>query len=328
MSDPTSSLGYGCAGIGNHRLAMTDAEARTLLEAAWESGIRHFDTAPHYGLGLSELRLGAFLATKPRDEYVVSTKVGRLLVEPPGGRAARNERRRDHRHEVPLDDEGFVVPALTRRVWDFTEEGVRRSLASSLDRLGLAEVDTVYLHDPERWDLDRGLGDGLPALAKLKAEGLAHRVGVGSMDTGALLAAARSGLVDVLMAAGRYTLADQSLAEETLPVCVAEGVDVVAAAVFNGGLLATEPTADSTFDYAPVPDDVLDHARRTAEVCARFGVPMAAAALHFPLRHLAVVTVVAGGVESEQIATNAGYLAMGLPDELWAALAEEGLVTG
>lgn len=307
--------GYGCAGIGNHLRAMTDAEARTLLEAAWESGIRHFDTAPHYGLGLSELRLGAFLATKRRDEYVVSTKVGRLLVDDPGG-AGR------------LDDEGFVVPALTRRVWDFTEEGVRRSLASSLDRLGLAEVDTVYLHDPERWDLDRGLGDGLPALAKLKAEGLAHRVGVGSMSATALDAAARSGLVDVLMAAGRYTLADQSMAHETLPDCVAQGVDVVAAAVFNGGLLAAEPTPDSTFDYAPVPDDVLDHARRTAEVCARFGVPLAAAALHFPLRHQAVVSVVAGGVESAQIATNAGYLAMGLPDELWTALADEGLVTG
>lgn len=319
MSDPypssISSMGYGCAGIGNHRLAMTDAEARTLLEAAWESGIRHFDTAPHYGLGLSELRLGAFLATKRREEYVVSTKVGRLLVDNPNGVGR-------------LDDEGFVVPALTRRAWDFTEDGVRRSLASSLDRLGVAEVDTVYLHDPERWDLDRGLGDGLPALAKIKAEGLAHRVGVGSMDTGALLAAARSGLVDVLMAAGRYTLADQSLAEETLPTCAAEGVDVVAAAVFNSGLLAAEPTPDSTFDYAPVPDDVLDHARRTAEVCARFGVPLAAAALHFPLRHPAVATVVAGGVEAEQIATNAGYLAMGLPDELWTALADEGLVTG
>lgn len=313
-----SSLGYGCAGIGNHRLAMTDAEARTLLEAAWESGIRHFDSAPHYGLGLSELRLGAFLATKPRNEYVVSTKVGRLLVDDPGGLDGTDR----------LDDEGFVVPALTRRVWDFTEDGVRRSLASSLERLGLAEVDVVYLHDPERWDLDRGLGDGLPALAKLKAEGLARRVGVGSMDTAALLAAARSGLVDVLMAAGRYTLADQSLAEETLPVCVAEGVDVVAAAVFNGGLLAAEPTPDSTFDYAPVPDDVLDHARRTAAVCARFGVPLAAAALHFPLRHQAVASVVAGGGEPAQIATNAGYIAMGLPDELWAALAGEGLVTG
>lgn len=315
MSDPTSSLGYGCAGIGNHRVAMTDAEARTLLETAWDSGIRHFDTAPHYGLGLSELRLGAFLATKPRDEYVVSTKVGRLLVDNPGGADA-------------LDDEGFLVPAVTRRVWDFTEDGVRRSLAASLERLGLAEVDVVYLHDPERWDLDRGLGDGLPALAKIKAEGLAGRVGVGSMDTGALLAAARSGLVDVLMAAGRYTLADQSLAAEALPVCLTEGVDVVAAAVFNGGLLAAEPTPDSTFDYTPVPVDVLDHARRTAAVCARFGVPLAAAALHFPLRHPAVVSVVAGGVESAQIATNAGYLAAEPPEALWAALRDEGLVTG
>lgn len=307
-------LGYGCAGIGNHRRAMTDEHARALLDAAWEAGIRHYDTAPHYGLGLSERRLGAFLATKPRGEYVVSTKVGRLLVDDPGGASK-------------LDDEGFMVPALTRRVWDFTEDGVRRSLAASLERLGLDEVDVVYLHDPERWDLERGLGDGLPALAKLKAEGLAGRVGVGSMDAAALDAAARSGLVDVLMAAGRYTLADQSLADETLPVCVAEGVDVVAAAIFNGGLLADDPTPESTFDYAPVPADVLDRARRTAAVCARFGVPLAAAALHFPLRHPAVVAVVAGGVEPAHIATNAGYLWMGLPERLWDALGEEGLVT-
>ncbi|WP_109508227.1 aldo/keto reductase [Nocardioides speluncae] len=310
-----SDLGYGCAGIGNHRLAMTDEQARALLDAAWENGIRHFDTAPHYGLGLSERRLGAFLATKPRDEYVVSTKVGRVLVDNPGGGDA-------------LDDEGFVVPAVTRRVWDFTEDGVRRGLAASLERLGLDRVDVVYLHDPERWDLDRGLGDGLPALAKLKAEGVTGQVGVGSMDTAALLAAARSGLVDVLMAAGRYTLADQSLAAETLPVCDAEGVAVVAAAVFNGGLLAAEPTRESTFDYAPVTGDVLDRARRTAAVCARFGVPLAAAALHFPLRHPAVVSVVAGGVESSQIAANAGYLATEPPEALWDALREEGLVTG
>ena len=307
-------LGFGTADIGNHVRAMTDEQARELLETAWEGGIRHFDTAPHYGLGLAERRLGAFLATKPRDEYVVSTKVGRLLEPNPDG-ADR------------LDDEGFVVPAETRRVWDFTEAGVRRSLEESLIRLGIGAVDVVYLHDPERWDLHTALELGLPALCRLRDDGLVSAIGVASMSTDALLAGARSAVLDLVMAAGRYTLADQDAAAAVLPACRENGVGVVAAAVFNGGLLAAKPTEQSTFDYRAVPDDILARARRIEAVCATYAVPLAAAALQFPLQDDVVRSVVAGGVAPGQVRENVAHMSVPVPDALWEQLDAEGLVT-
>lgn len=308
-----SELGFGAAGLGNHLHAITDEQAHALLEAAWEAGVRHFDTAPHYGLGLSERRLGAFLATKPRAEFTLSTKVGRLLEPTPEG-ADR------------LDPDDFVVPADHRRVWDATEPGVRRSLDDSLRRLGLDRVDVLYLHDPERYDFEGGLREGLPALARLREEGVVGSVGVGSMDTTALLAAARSGLADRLMIAGRYTLADQSAADAVLPACATYGVTVVAAAVFNGGLLATAPGPDSTFDYRAATPDVVAHARDLDAVCRAHGVPLRAAALQFPLRHPVVTTVVAGGAEPEHVRQNAELLATPIPEALWAELAERELV--
>ena len=315
MSDlALGRLGYGTAGIGNHVRALTDDQARELLETAWDGGIRHFDTAPHYGLGLSERRLGAFLASKPRAEYVVSTKVGRLLEPNPSG-ADR------------LDDEGFVVPAETRRVWDFTEAGIRRSLEESLVRLGIGAVDVVYLHDPERWDLRTGLELGLPALRRLREDGLVSAIGVASMSADALLAGARSADVDLLMAAGRYTLADQDAAAAVLPACRENGVGVVAAAVFNGGLLAATPTERSTFDYRAVPDDVLERARRIEAVCTAHGVPLAAAALQFPLQADVVRSVVAGAVSPEQVRENLAHMSMPIPSALWEQLSFEGLVT-
>jgi D-threo-aldose 1-dehydrogenase len=307
-------LGYGTADIGNHVRALTDEQARELLETAWAGGIRHFDTAPHYGLGLSERRLGAFLAAKPRGEYVVSTKVGRLLEPNPDG-ADR------------LDDEGFVVPAETRRVWDFTEAGIRRSLEESLIRLGIGAVDVVYLHDPERWDLHTALELGLPALTRLRDDGLVSAIGVASMSTDALLAGARSAVVDLVMAAGRYTLADQDAAAAVLPACRENGVGVVAAAVFNGGLLAATPTEQSTFDYRAVPDHVLARARRIEAVCRAHGVALAAAALQFPLLDGVVRSVVAGGVTPEQVRENLVHMSAPIPAALWEQLVVEGLVT-
>src|SRR5687767_14581225 len=171
---------------------MSDEDAWAVLEAAWDGGIRSFDTAPHYGLGLSERRLGAFLATKPRADYVVSTKVGRLL-RPSPETADR------------LDDENqFAVPASLRRVWDFSADGVRASLEESLERLGLSEVDILYLHDPEEHDLAADLSTGVPAVAALRDEGLVKAVGIGSKSNGALLASVRTGPLDLAMVAGRY----------------------------------------------------------------------------------------------------------------------------
>ena len=308
-------IGYGAANLGNLHRAIGDDQAWQILEAAWDSGVRYFDTAPHYGLGLSERRLGAFLATKPRTEYVVSTKAGRLLRPDPTGA---------HR----LDEENdFAVPADWKRVWDFTADGVRRSLEESLERLGLDAVDALYLHDPERHDLRSGVEVALPALAGLREEGLVRSVGVGSMSTEALVASACSGCVDLLMVAGRLTLVDQSAADQVLPECRSRGIGVVAAAVFNSGLLASpDPSVDSLFDYGPVPADLLARTRRIAEVCGEYGVPLPVAALHYPFRAPMIRSVVVGGATPEQVRQNARSLETELPAELWQRLRDEGLV--
>lgn len=308
-------LGHGAANVGNLYRAMTDDQAWAVLETAWAHGIRYFDTAPHYGLGLSERRLGAFLATKPRSQFLLSTKVGRLLRPNPDGVGR-------------LDDEhDFAVPADLKRVWDVSADGVRRSLEESLDRLGLAEVDIVYLHDPERFDLHRGLEEGLPALAALRSEGIVKVVGVGSMDNQALAAVARSGMVDMLMVAGRLTLADQSAVDEVLPACRDNGVGVVAAAVFNSGLLASElPSADARFDYAPVPPELLARTRRIAATCRDYDVALPVAALQYPLQEPTVCSVVVGAERPEQVEQNAAGVAASVPAELWDRLRVEGLV--
>jgi D-threo-aldose 1-dehydrogenase len=308
-------LGYGAANVGNLYRELSEEEAWSILEAAWANGIRYYDTAPHYGLGLSERRLGAFLATKPRDEFVLSTKVGRLLVPNPEGVGTL-----DMAHD-------FAVPADLRRQWDFSAVGIRRSLEESLERLGVDCVDIIYLHDPERFDLRRGLGQGLPAAVALREEGLVSAVGVGSMVTEALLESARSGAVDLLMVAGRLTLVDQSVNAEVLPACREHGVGVVAAAVFNSGLLTSDvPSAGSRFDYEPVPPQVLARTRRIAEVCKDFGVPLPVAALHYPLQQPQVRSVVVGGARPEQVRQNAERLALEVPSELWTSLRDDGLV--
>ncbi|WP_199432346.1 aldo/keto reductase [Qaidamihabitans albus] len=307
-------LSFGGAGLGNLYEAISDEQARALLEAAWDCGIRYFDTAPHYGLGLSERRLGAFLADKPREEYVVSTKAGRLLVPAPetAGR---------------LDDANhFAVLADHRRVWDFSGQGVRRGLDDSLRRLGLDSVDVLYLHDPEEHDLGPALESGIPALTALRDEGAVAAIGVGSKSTKALLAGARSGALDLLMVAGRFTLLEQPALDEVLPECRARSVAVANAAVFNSGVLSSPaPRAGDHYEYGPVPPDVLARAREIAAVCADFGVDLPTAALHYSLREPVVRTVVAGGATPAQIRENHRRMHTSVPGELWDALRDRGL---
>jgi D-threo-aldose 1-dehydrogenase len=298
-------LGYGAANVGNLYRAISDEDGRAVLEAAWESGIRYFDTAPHYGLGLSERRLGAFLATKPRAEYVISTKAGRLL-RPSPGTADR------------LDDENqFAVPASLRRVWDFSADGIRASLEESLERLGLAQVDVLYLHDPDEHDLESDLSTGVPALAALREEGLVAAVGIGSKSTAALLAAVRTGALDLAMVAGRYTLLEQ--ADEVVAACRETGVGIVAAAIFNSGLLA-KPRPGGRYEYGAVPADMLARAERIAEVCERHGVTLPEAALRFPLREPAVRSVVVGAASPQQVRENARRMEIEIPEALWDEL--------
>ncbi|MBB2913989.1 D-threo-aldose 1-dehydrogenase [Streptosporangium becharense] len=307
-----SKYGFGAAPIGNLFSAVDDDEARAAVDAAYDAGIRLFDTAPHYGLGLSERRLGAALAGRPRDSYTLSTKVGRLLVPAPADAP------------VGRDDEGFDVPADLCRVRDYSRDGVRRSLEESLERLGLDAVDIVLIHDPDaHWE--QAVSEAYPALAELRDQGVVKAVGVGMNQAAMLARFVRETGVDTVMLAGRYTLLDQSGEEELLPLCRERGVSVLAAGVFNSGLLATHDPS-GTYDYAPAPGDLLARARRIASVCERHGVTLPQAALAFPLRHPAVVSVVVGARSAAEVTRNAALTAAPVPDDLWAELAAEGLI--
>ncbi|MDX8032687.1 aldo/keto reductase [Lentzea sp. BCCO 10_0856] len=313
MADPVSRLGLGTSPLGNLFTEVTDDEARAVVDAAWEAGVRIFDTAPHYGLGLAERRLGAALKDRPRDEFVLSTKVGRLLVPDPDG-AGR------------LDDDGFAVPATLRRVWDFSADGVRRSLESSLDRLGLDRVDVVYLHDPDdHWD--QAVGEAMPALAELREQGVIGAIGAGMNQWQMLARFVRESDVDSVLIAGRYTLLEQPALAEFLPLCAERGVDVLAAGVFNSGLLARQDVPDDvTYDYRAAPADVVGRARRIAAVCARHGTTLLAAALWFAFGHPAVTGVIIGARAEAEVRANVEALSAPLPPELWAELRDEGLL--
>ncbi|MGW0807087.1 aldo/keto reductase [Nonomuraea sp. NPDC002799] len=307
--------GLGGAPLGNLYEAVSEEQAHATVDAAWDSGVRLFDTAPHYGLGLSERRLGAALAG--RSGYVLSTKVGRLLVPAPSGDG------RDLRTSGDRDDEGFDVPARLARVWDFSAGGVRRSLEESLTRLGLPAIDIALIHDPDD-HVDQAIEEAYPALAGLRADGVLRAIGVGMNQWQAPLRFVQETGIDVVMLAGRYTLLDQSglpLLEE----CAIRGVKVLAAGVFNSGILAT-PKPSGTYNYQPAPAPLVRRATRIAEVCERHGVSLPQAAMAFPLRHPAVASVVLGARAPHEVTANAALWSCPVPDELWAELAEEGLL--
>jgi len=308
-------LTFGAASIGNLYRPVSDEAAADVLEAAWDGGIRSFDTAPHYGLGLSERRLGAFLASKPRDEFVVSTKVGRLL--------------RPNPRFVGGDDmaQGFAVPNTFVREFDPSEIGIRRSVRDSLQRMGLDRFDILYLHDPEIYDLDRGLGEGLPALQRLREEGAVRGIGIGVNDAAVATRAVLEHDLDVVMIAGRYTLLEQPAADELLPAAEERDVQVVAAAVFNSGLLATStPPENANYDYGPAPAELVTRARTLAEVCSRYDVALPAAALQWPLRHPAVATAAVGTARADQVRMNLENAAAPIPEALWRELETRGLI--
>ncbi len=308
----TAATRPGGAGIGNHRVALDEPAAQALLEAAWTAGVRLFDTAPHYGLGLSERRLGAFLAGRARDEFRVSTKVGRRLVAQDNPTGA-------------LDDEGFAVPADLRRGVGLLRGGHPR-LAGGVTGSGSASTTSTSPTSttPSAGTSSRASTPGSGPWPGSATRAWSAAIGVGSMSTEALLAAARTGLVDELMVAGRYTLLDRSAERELLPLCAESGIEVVAAAVLNSGLLAGHPAPTSTFDYDVVPADVLARALRLDELCDAAGVPLAAAALQFPLRHPAVQRVVVGAVDAEQLAATLALLATPVPVTLWDRLERAG----
>ena len=299
---PLGSLVFGGAPIGGLYAPVSDETAAATLQAAWDAGIRAFDTAPHYGVGLSERRIGDFLAGRPRAEFVVSTKVGRRLVPAVG----------------PVDGtDGFYGTPELRRVRDYSADGAVRSLEDSLRRLRLDRVDIALIHDPDE-HMAEALDGAYPALARLRSEGAVGAIGVG-VNSASLAEwfVTRSDL-DCVLVAGRYTLLDDSAARSLFPLCLTGGVAVLAGGVFNSGILA----GGDRYDYALAPPGLLAQARRIAEVCARYDIPVAAAALRYVLRHPAVTAAVVGARTPDEIRADAGYLSLDILDALWAELAD------
>ncbi len=303
---PGGPLVFGGAPIGGLYAPVSDEAAAATLQAAWDAGIRAFDTAPHYGVGLSERRIGDFLAGRPRAEFVVSTKVGRRLVPAAGPGSADGA------------DEFYGTPAL-RRVRSYSADGALRSLEDSLRRLRLDAVDTALIHDPDEHKAE-ALDGAYPALARLRADGAVGAIGVG-VNSAALAEwfVTRCDL-DCVLVAGRYTLLDDSAAASLFPLCRSRGVAVLAGGVFNSGILA----GGDRYDYATAAPGVMARARRIEGVCARHGVPAAAAALRYALRHPAVTAAVVGARTPDEIRADAGYLSLDIPDALWADLADLG----
>jgi D-threo-aldose 1-dehydrogenase len=287
-------LALGTAPIGGLYEAVEDETAYAVVERAWVLGLRYFDTAPLYGAGLAERRLGAALRSKPRQEFAISTKVGRLLRP---GRSAWHG-----------------APALVD-YFDFSHEAALRSLEESLERLGLDRVDVAFVHDPDD-HFDEALAGAFRALQRLRDERVVRAIGVGANHTEVLGRFAREADPDCLLIAGRYTVLDRSAADELLPLCEERGIAVIIGGVFNSGVLA----GGDTFDYESAPPEVVARVGRLRETCARHGVPLPAAAVQFPLRHPAVATVLIGCRTPEEVAEDVRLANLDVPDALWEEL--------
>jgi D-threo-aldose 1-dehydrogenase len=299
-----TELGFGGAPIGGLFKASPADAARAAVDAAWDAGIRYFDTAPHYGLGLSERRLGEALRGRPREEYVLSTKVGRLLVPNPAPTGS------------DLAAGGFAVPDDLIRVLDYSADGVRRSLDASLQRLGLDRVDIVLVHDPDD-HADQAIAEALPTLIGLRDQGVIEAVGLGMNQWQVPLRAVRETDLDVIMLAGRWTLADRSGAP-LLEACAERHISVLAAGPFNSGLLARPwPPDGAHFNYGPAPAHLLEQARRLARRSEEHGLTLPQAALLFPLLDKTVACVVAGLGSPGHVESAVRWLTAPGPETNW-----------
>ncbi len=313
-------LGLGGAALGNLFSVVSDTDAQALLAAALDDGCRTFDTAPHYGQGRSEHRFGQALQGLPRDSFVLSTKVGRILV--PDANA-------------PKTQHGYVDVLPFSQHWDYSAAGVRRSVEDSLQRLGLARLDVVYVHDCDRachgelypQVLAQVIGEALPELQRMKAEGLLRHVGLGVNDVQVCLDVLRQTDVDALMLAGRYSLLDQSSLPELLPLCTQRGVRLALGGVFNSGILATGTRGgQALFNYAAAPPDWLARAARIEDICLAHDVPLRAAALQFPLAHPAVDVVMVGARHQREWQDAVSMVQQPIAPAFWQALRQAGLL--
>ena len=312
---PHGPLGLGGAPLGNMFARIPDEVAAATVQAAWDADIRHFDTAPHYGAGLSEHRMGALLREHPRDEYTLSTKVGRMLDPVPS---------------VPALDEGFAGGLSFRRRLDYGHDATLRSIEDSLQRLGLPRIDIVYIHDcapdwlGEAWPAQFAIAmqGAAKALTRLREEGVIRAWGLGVNVVEPCLLALQQSDPDLFLLAGRYTLLDHAGLADLLPQCVARGVGVVVGGPYNSGLLA----GGTTFNYEPAPPGMLARARAIGAVCARHGVDPKAAALQFCAAHPAVAAVIPGARTPEEVRQNAAAMTQPIPPALWADLKADRLL--
>ncbi len=317
-----TELGFGTAPLGNLLRSISDEEAAELLDKAWSSGVRYFDTAPLYGYGLAETRLNRLLRGKPRDSYVLSTKVGRLLRAVP-----------------PEEREGigkwFDTPSR-KEIYDYGYDGVMRSVEFSLERLGIDRIDILYVHDIDLQNhgtqevVDAKLAElmngGYHALLKLRDEGAIAAFGAGLNAWEPAQWLAERGDFDIFLLAGRYTLLEQESLETFMPLAESRGIGVVIGGPYNSGILATGPRDGAWYDYAPAPPEILEQVRRIHAICDRHGVRMLDAAFRFPLCHPAVVSVIPGGQSVAEMESNRLAVAAVIPDGLWSDLKEAGLL--
>ena len=312
-------VGFGGAPIGFPRRTPTQADAFELLQAAWDAGIRYFDTAPFYGSGLSERRLGDFLRTKPRDEFVLSTKAGRLLVPDRDWAMARYE--------------SEASPPF-RPVFDFSYDGIMKSYEHSIQRLGLDRIDLLLMHDIGRFSqkdnhdqtMRQALDGGLRALEELRSSGAVRGIGVGVNEWQVLDELMNHARFDMFLLANRYTLLDQAVLDHFLPRVQREGVGLVIGAALNSGILLTGAVPGAQFDYAPASEEILEKTRGIEAICKRHGVPLIRAALNFPLAHPAVTALLPGPAATRELTENLAHLRADIPPELWTDLRTAGLI--
>ncbi|HWG26345.1 aldo/keto reductase [Actinospica sp.] len=307
-------IGLGTASLGNLLVPVSDDEAVGVIRSALDAGIRFIDTAPLYGHGLAEQRVARAISGWPREELVLSTKVGRLLRE-----GAPPDESQYHQGEPFYRDVPSAGP-----VWDFSETGIRTSVAESARRVGVERFDILHLHDPDDHYLEAST-TGYQALDALRREDSVAAIGAGMNHTGVQTRLVRHCDLDVVLVAGRYTLLDQTAMNDLLPACVDRGVSVVIGGVFNSGVLV-EPSPGARFDYVPASDEVVERARLLQGICRAHGVPLAAAALQFPLAHPRVCSVLLGPRSIAELETNLRLLEVDIPSRLWRDLIDDGLI--
>jgi D-threo-aldose 1-dehydrogenase len=312
---PPGPLGMGGAPLGNLFDRIPEQVAAATVEAAWAAGIRHYDTAPHYGVGLSEHRMGAVLRQKPRAKFAISTKVGRVL---------------EAADDVPERDEGFIGALPFRRQIDYSAAGTHRSIEDSLQRLGLSRIDIVYIHDvSEDWHgpawkyrFAEAMAGAAKALTEMRRLGMIQAWGLGVNMVEPCLAALDAADPDLFLVAGRYTLLDHTALGQLFPACAARGVRVVLGGPYNSGLLA----GGTTYNYETAPTDLAARARVIGEVCARHGVDLKAVALQFCAAHPVVAAVIPGARKPEEVRENAAMMGAPIPGALWSELKQQGLI--